>query len=248
VRDSFLNDLGGWYELEGDTCVGEFEITAEMCHSDGLALASILATQSDLAAGALATQSAAPRVPLTVDLTVHRVIAAPVDTYRIVASVLRIGRSTLVTEVVFTEPGSDSPHVLSHATFLPSPNPSHEIPKIIRRRPHPANLAKPFFEQLDVRIVEGGIAELDRTPYTLQPSGTLQGGAIAALVEAAAQSVEAGVVSDLELRYLAAISVGPGRAIATALGGDLVRVEVRDPGKGDRVAAVAMARIQAARS
>ncbi len=48
---------------------------------------------------------------------------------------------------------------------------------------------------------------------------------------------------DLDTRYLTAVRVGPGRATATAVGPDLVEVEVRDVGMDGRLAALVTARL-----
>jgi hypothetical protein len=49
----FVNDLGGWYRLEHDRCLGAFEATPEMLGPDGCVRPSILATQADMVGGAL---------------------------------------------------------------------------------------------------------------------------------------------------------------------------------------------------
>ena len=51
----FVNDLGGWYRIEGERCIGEFDVTEEMLASDGSVRPSILATHGDMVAGVLAT-------------------------------------------------------------------------------------------------------------------------------------------------------------------------------------------------
>jgi len=50
-------------------------------------------------------------------------------------------------------------------------------------------------------------------------------------------------VVDIDVRFLAAVRVGPARATAEVLGGGRVRVEVRDRGRGDRLTATLMARV-----
>ena len=46
----------------------------------------------------------------------------------------------------------------------------------------------------------------------------------------------------LEVRYLSTVRIGPARASAIEMGGPVVRVEVRDVGQSDRLAALIMAR------
>jgi acyl-coenzyme A thioesterase PaaI-like protein len=76
----------------------------------------------------------------------------------------------------------------------------------------------------------------------MQPAGTIQGGAVALLVELAAESSAGAPIEDLEIRYLSAIRVGPARATAEVIAPGLIRVELRDVGRPDRLATVALAR------
>ena len=238
----FVNDLGGWYRLEGERCAGEFEVTGEMLGPDGSVRASILATQADMIGGALANRASTPRVPLTVDLTVHRVEPVGVGTLSMVARILRAGRRTVVTEAAFLA-GGERPLVVSQATFMPSPNPVDEQPFVGDRDGGRPTLTRPFADQLGIRVLAPGLSELDRVPYTMQPTGTIQGGAVAAVAEVAAETASGAAVVDIDVRFLAAVRVGPARATAEVLGGGRVRVEVRDRGHGDRLTATLMARV-----
>jgi acyl-coenzyme A thioesterase PaaI-like protein len=104
----------------------------------------------------------------------------------------------------------------------------------------------PFPEYVGVRLIAPGTAEVDLTPFVMQASGTLQGGVVGLVGEVAAESLTRSPVLELDVRYLSAVRVGPGRATAVRLGRDLVRVEVRDGGSHDRLAAIIMARVAAA--
>jgi acyl-coenzyme A thioesterase PaaI-like protein len=236
----FVNDLGGWYRLEGDRCVGGFEVTPQMLGPDGCVRASILATEADLVGGALSNRASEPRIPLTVDLTVHRI--EPVGTGRLtmVGRLLKVGRRTTVAEVFFSA-GDERPLFVSHATFMPSPDPKDSQPFSGDRNAGAPSLAQPFVDQLGVRAVSPGVAEIDRTPYTMQPTGTIQGGALAAVAEVAAEGAMGRPVADLEVRYLSAVRVGPARATAETVGPGRARVEVRDRGNADRLATLVLA-------
>ena len=238
----FVNDLGGWYRVEGERCVGGFEVTPEMLGPDGWARPSILATQADMVGGALSTPASAPQIPITVDLTVHRI--EPVGTGRVsmVGRLLRAGRRTTVAEVVFSV-GDERPLIVSYSTFMPAPDPRHSQDYNGDRDMGGPSLSRPFIEQLGVRVPTPGVAELDRTTYTMQPTGTIQGGAVAALAEVAAETATGLPVRDLEVRYLAAVRVGPARATAETMGGGRVRVEVRDTGNADRLATLVLATV-----
>ena len=238
----FVNDLGGWYRVEDERCVGGFEVTRQMLGPDGWARPSILATQADMVGGALSMRAAAPQIPITVDLTVHRLEPLGTGKVSMVGRLLRAGRRTTVAEVMFSA-GDERPLVLSHCTFMPAPDPKDAQDPLLDREGGPPSLAQPFVEQLGVRVIAPGTAELDRKPYTMQPTGTIQGGAVAAVAEVAAETLMGSAVRHLEVRYLAAIRVGPARATAEVLGAGRVRVEVRDRGNADRLASLVLATV-----
>jgi acyl-coenzyme A thioesterase PaaI-like protein len=239
----FVNELGGWYRLEHDRCVGGFDVSPEMLGPDGCVRPSIVATEADMVGGALATQASEPRVPLTVDLTVHRIEPFGTGHLSMAGRVLKAGRRTTVTEILISA-GDERPLFVSHATFMPAPRPEDIQPFSGDRTMGAPSLTQPFVEQLGVRVIAPGTAELDRTPYTMQPTGTVQGGAVAAVAEVAAETLTGRAVADLELRYLSAVRVGPARATAEPVGRDRVRVEVRDPGNDGRLATLVLATVR----
>ena len=73
------------------------------------------------------------------------------------------------------------------------------------------------------------------------PWGILHGGAVASLIDVAAEHVTGGVTTDVVLHFLAPNRVGPVRANVRTIGsradGTVLRVEVRDEG-ADRVTAL----------
>jgi acyl-coenzyme A thioesterase PaaI-like protein len=136
-----------------------------------------------------------------------------------------------------------SPVAISHATFMPSPRPEDVMAEVHwSRPPTPPNVTRPIFDQVGIRSLGAGAAELDLATYVMQPSGTIQGGAIAMVAELAAETAAEAPITDLEIRYVSAVRVGPARAVATVIGTRLVRVEVRDVGNADRLATLVLAR------
>ena len=239
----FVNDLGGWYRIEGERCIGEFDVTEEMLAPDGSVRPSILATHGDMVAGVLANKASAPRIPLTVDLTIHRIEPIGAGPVGMVGRLLKVGHRTAVAEVFFVARGGERPLVVSHATFMPSPKPGDAGPFVGNRDAGRASLTRPFAEQLGIRVLAPGIAEIDRVLYTMQPTGTIQGGAVAAVAEVAAETAAGSAVADLDVRFLSAVRVGPARATAQVLGAGRVRVEVRDVGNADRLATIVLATV-----
>lgn len=240
----FFDDLGHSWQVEGDECAGEIEVVEEICHpGTQRILVSVMATIADVVAGAVANVQMAPRIPLTVDLTLHP-LAPGIETerMRMVGRSVKRGRSTTVNEVTFFA-ADGSPVAVSHATFMPSPRPEDVMDEVRWSRPsRPGTLLRPIVDAIGVRSVAPGVAELDLHQYVMQPSGTIQGGALALLAERAAQTAVDAPVTDLEIRYLSAVRIGPGRATATSLGDGWVRVEVCDAGNADRLATLVMAR------
>jgi uncharacterized protein (TIGR00369 family) len=243
----FITNLGISYRAEGDLVAGHFEVTEDMrVAGTHLVRAGVLATVADVVSGWGANAAVFPRIPLTVDLTVHRLRPFAGDTLEVVARLLKVGRTTVVAEIRFTE---EQDVVLSHATFTVSPRPEDVFAEgfgVTIGAPRPArrpSLTKPILDDIGARLVGPGVAELDRVPYVMQPAGTIQGGAVALLAELAAESRAGAPIADLEIRYLSAVRVGPARAVAEVLRPGLLRVEVRDTGHADRLASLVVAQL-----
>jgi acyl-coenzyme A thioesterase PaaI-like protein len=243
LHHMFLHDIAFSYHVEGDVAIGELEVDEELrIPGTRMVRPSILGTVADVVAGGVANRLSMPRIPLTVDLTVHSFGGVTVDVLTMVGRALKAGRSTILTEVTFFERGAERPVALSHATFLPSPNAADEMEFVGSQEPRPSRLSGSFSEQMGIRVVRPGLTELDRVEYVMQPTGTIQGGAIAMMAEVAAETLTGAPVLDLDVRFASAIRVGPGRASAELVAPGLVRVEVHDPGNGDRLATVALAK------
>jgi len=239
----FLFDLGYAYRVDGGVCLSDITVGDELrAPGSRLMRTSILATLSDVVGGALANRAIAGRVPLTVDLAVHCLAPVEVTELTMAGRVIKPGRSTVVTETWFSERGEERPLALSHATFVASPNPADVIEVYGDAFSTQRRLDRPLPDQLGIRRLQPGVAELDRSAYVTQNSGTIQGGALALLAEVAAESLVAAPLAGLEIRYLSAVRAGPARATAEVLGAGVVRVEVRDRGNEGRLAALVLFR------
>lgn len=111
------------------------------------------------------------------------------------------------------------------------------------------------FDALDYRPVEVAGAdwalEMDVTPQVVNSSGALQGGLLATLCDVAAgmallqgpDPYQRSATTELHLSFLEGIRRGPALATAQVLRrgrrSAVVRVDVRDRGVGDRLAATA---------
>ena len=239
----FIARLGVSYRADGDGVSGRFEVSEhERVPGTRLVRAGVLATVADVVTGWGANRHVFPRIPLTVDLSVHWLRPIDADAFDVTARVLKAGATTVVSEATFADPVSQERAILSYVTFVVSPRPQDAFTQPLPERVHQSSLARPIMDDIGVRVVGPGIAELDRVPYVMQPAGTIQGGAVALLVERAAESIAGAPIEDLEIRYLAAVRVGPARATAEVIAPGLVRVELRDAGRPDRLATIALAR------
>jgi len=242
----FIADLGFAQRLQDDVCHGDIDIVDEFrTPGSPLVRPALLLTVADVVAGRLTSREHLPRIVLTVDLTVHSLRPADGDHLAAVARLLKTGRTTSFCETVFTQPGSSDPVAVSHATFTPSPRPQDVTEGFPEHPFSEPRMRAPLADQLGIRVLRPGVAEIDRAPYVMQPAGTIQGGAVALLAEVAAGSATGAPIVDLDVRYLAAVRVGPARATATVLAPGVARVEVRDAGNADRLATVVMARAAA---
>jgi len=239
---TFLHDLEFEFERNGDALSGSLTITPEMLTpGSDQALLSVIATVADVFTGIPISHDG--KVALTVDLVTRLLRPIGVGTYSIESDVIKEGRSLIVTEAVVRDGSDHVAHCL--ATFVPFPVPglaSSDPTGIQGRIPiGGGGLSSPYADALGVRRLAAGVAEVDRTAYTLQPAGTIQGGTIAALIEAAATDRLGGPLRDLDVRFLATVKAGPARATAVALDERTARVTVVDAGNDDRLTAIAVA-------
>lgn len=228
---------------DGDGAVGEASVGPLVRGAAGGVRPSLLATVADVVGGTPACRATAPRLALTLDIAVRVVAQPPGERVAVAAHVLKVGRNTVATAVDMTDPATGALVALCHLTFMPSPRPQDLAPALLGGMRTEGSISVPLPELVGARVPAPGVAEIEHRPYVVQGSGALQGGIVALLAEMAAESLGDGPVVDLDTRYLSTVRVGPGRAVATDVGGGLYRVEVRDTGAGDRLAAVATARV-----
>ncbi|WP_237340940.1 hypothetical protein [Williamsia soli] len=102
-----------------------------------------------------------------------------------------------------------------------------------------------IYSRLGMRVVDpaAGIIELDLSPFVANMIGTIQGGAQALLVEAAAHAIRPGfVATDMQLHYLSQVRVGPARSYADVVrdASDhcVVNIGLVDAGDGGRLLAL----------
>jgi acyl-coenzyme A thioesterase PaaI-like protein len=239
-----LLELGFDTWPEGDEQLGAGPVAPEMCvpGTDSLRT-SILAAWTDTMAGYLAVAALAPRVPVTLELSVHLYgEPAGLTAVRATSRILKRGRAVVVATVDFE--GDDGRRIATgHASFVAAPDTTLTLMTLPRGFTSEPTLRVPFAERAGCMRLPDGRASLARSPDGLNSSNTVNGGLIALVAEEAALSATAARgVSHLALRYLRPVRVGP--AVATAWAhGPVADVEVHDAGRDDVLAVIATAHL-----
>lgn len=240
---SFLEDLEFDYQPTDTGIAGSFDVTSHALvpGTDQVRL-SVLASVGDVVTGILVSSRTKPLVALTVDLSVRLLAPCGVGPLQMESRVAKQGRSISATEAWFRRDGVTVAHCW--ATFMGSPRPQDTLPGLpMQRARSTKTLPAPFADALGLRVIEPGVVDVDRRPYTLQPAGTIQGGVVCALAEVAAETRFGRPLQEIDVRYLSTIRIGPGRAEAELLTDELAQVTVTDAGRDDgRTASVAFAR------
>ena len=238
---SFLEDLPFTYRPVKNGISARLEVSDELTEpEDNQVRISVLASVADVITGVLLS-SMTETIALTVDLSAR--IVAPIGPGLLEADsrVVKQGRTLSSTEVVFHHGGRLVAH--SWVTFMPAPQPvPRPVESSLERLEPGKGMRRPFIEELGILEAEEHVFEVERSPYTLQPVGTLQGGVICALAEFAAEKRIGAPISEISVHYLSTIRIGPGRASAEPLGSDRALVTVVDAGRDDhRIGAVGFA-------
>ena len=239
-------------------------VVPELCADDGSVRAGALATLVDVIGGGLAATAAQPDWIATADLTLHVVGAATSGSVAARARVVHAGRTTVVIEVELYD-DADREIGLATMSFARLPR-RDENPDIgATRSDGPSTMARPtsrldapLVDMLGARIVDAARGELEVpvAEWSLNSLGAMQGGAVATVIDAAAEAAiraatsEPLVVTDLQITYLALGRVGPIRTRVDVLGTNpghaQARVQLVDAGAQSRV--TSLARVVATRS
>ena len=239
--DHYISALGVRIWVDGELTRGSAEIEPALWGTGTERVRTgHLATMVDMVGG---HPPGGPVNP-TIDLRV-RVLEPPPRTgsVELTGRVLRAGRRLLLSETLLYPAGADRPFARGITTFI-----NHRLDvtasdgTLRPRAPLPRSLddliaARP----IDDRTIE--VAPDDR--LSNGHAGTMQGGAQATVAEIAAEHALGRdgpvTVTDLDIRYLSRLEVGPLHATAEPLGptGPLtpVVVELTDSGRGGKLVA-----------
>ena len=224
-----------------------------------------LVTLVDTAGALVALPAAAPDWIATVDLSLHAV--APVTDGPAIAEaqIVRVGKNVIVVGIdVFDGHGHDHPDgsrpcgagIMSFARI-----PGHATRA--ERRPDDQrgvrttmalddnHLRAPLSDHIGLRVVDAtaGAVEVDMTEYVSNSFGSVNGGVLGMIVQAAAETTleakgTAFVATDVELHYLARTERGPVRTATRVLrpraDHAVCQVRVFDAGAADRLLTLAV--------
>jgi acyl-coenzyme A thioesterase PaaI-like protein len=258
-RAHFLATLAFEHRVEGDTAIGRATVTDYASLAPGWPSAAVLLTYADVLIGLLASHQTAPRISITSSLSVHLPRPAPAGTeLDLVGRLTKLGRTVTVGETTVRAVATGEVIGFAVGTFQASPRPQDVTPGSFDRFRRPEKVtssARSLSDHVGLAVVQPGMAEISLRSDLTNSTESLQGGLVALLGEVAAQTAattELGapaVVDSLEVHYVAAARVGPFRAEANPLSSgprNLYRVEIRDPGRDDRIVAEVVARTRPA--
>ncbi|MAG31372.1 MAG: hypothetical protein CL908_10845 [Deltaproteobacteria bacterium] len=227
----------------------------ELC-TGGALRATIVASAVDLVGSLFTREVAGTDATFTSDLSVR--IVRPHIPERLLAhgERLRAGRR-LVTTGVRLEAAGEA-YAYGETTFsriaresdTPPDLATLSLPNTIERHP----LSRPLDEEVGIEVVDAatGSVRLPLRPALLNPEGVMQGALVALVAECSALTLAGHarrsqqVITELDVRYLSAVSVGPVEGRAAWIGGSeagMLRVVLRDLGRGDRLTTTALIRV-----
>lgn len=245
------------------------DATPEIADGGGRTRVGVLATLVDVIAGETALRAVLPRWTATSDLTLHLAELPARGPIEATAQILRSGRQTVVLEAALRgDDGSGLGMGRVGFAVLPARDPLQsgghwaEAPATDTDFSTPeSGFRRPILEEMGIEFdaETPGVARLAGVPSRLVNSlGALQGGAVAILVEAAAERFAISRlgprvrVRSLSIHYLKLARVGPMRAapreVARTAGGLWVDVRLFDDGAANALVAAATIQVDEAPS
>lgn len=256
-----LRDLALTVEHRPDgTSTGWMPVTPHISNPSGSPRAGVLAILVDVVGGGLAAVAARPDWIATADLTLHLTPHPVTGDVEAHGRVLRRGRTTVVIEVALRDTSGTS---LGLATMsfavLPrraenlSVDQVDQVSRMTMATPD-SGFATAFRDRIQLAVVDAaapGTIEVPHSSYVLNSLGSMQGGIVAATVDAAAEHALHHVLGapvetvDLQITYLALAKIGPVRTrtqvLSTGDGFGTAHVEIIDTGADDRLTTIGRA-------
>jgi acyl-coenzyme A thioesterase PaaI-like protein len=241
---SFINDLEYSFKVSEDrmSATGRLHLVPELRSPSGKRpRLSVIATVTDIMIGVTACFHTLPKVAVTVDMSIISLKPTVSEWLAIEIELLKLGQSVTTAELRCV----DEAGVLVVTGFMNFAVTRHEVAHFPEPMEHIAttgSMKMPFVEHAGLVERSPGDVEIEIAPGRSNAVGGLMGGLVTLLGEVAAERLCDEDVVELEIRFMHSVAVGPGRSRARALSDEVLRAEVRDPGRGDRVCAVLLAR------
>jgi len=223
---------------------------------NGTLRATIVASAIDLVGGLMTREIAGVDATFTSDLSLR--VPLPSSPARLKANGTRIreGKRLVTTGVRLLQ--GDTVYAYGETTFARIPRAPEDAKSVaelstpLEIPSHP--LAKPLAEEVGIEVIDAaqGHVSLVMRPALRNPEGVMQGALVALVVECAALAASEArgerprVVTEMDLRYLAAASKGPVVSAASWIGvpdANMLRVELRDAGQDNRLTTTALVRL-----
>jgi acyl-coenzyme A thioesterase PaaI-like protein len=228
---------------------------AHVCHA-GVLRATVIAAAVDIVGSLFAREIAGSDSLFTTDLSVRAPARSAPERVELCGRLLHAGRSVIASEALLEADGV--PFAFGQTTFRRMPRPDAR-PGDVERLALPehferVSLERPLVAEVGPAIVDAsrGRVELPLRDALRNPEGGMQGALVALLVEVAAlaradhEASAVHVVTELDLRYLASGRVGPIVSSAAWVAGrvsEVLRVELVDRGRDDRLTTTALVRV-----
>ena len=273
----FLRDLDSQtWQVTVDRALMSAPLTDGYRNSAGSAALGFLAALVDIAAAPVALIAGAPDWTATQDMSLHAAGWLTEGPAVVDARLERVGRNTVIVSVdVYdgkgvTDPDEQLAAIESGAltlagkgllTFARIPRSASASATIFdpasmvgqkRSMPPEEPVVGTMLDRIGLRIVDpdGAVVEIDHSEYVRNSFGTINGGVLGAVFQAAAEAARPGLVAtDLQIHYLSQVQVGPARTSGTVsrdmAGHSIVSLRAVDAGKDDQLLDLATITLQA---
>jgi len=273
----FLRDLdSATWQVDAERVLVSAPLTDGYRNAGGSAALGFLAALVDIACAPVALIAGAPDWTATQDMSLHAAGWLTEGPAIVDARLERVGKNTVIVSVdVYDGRGIDDPDrqldaidagdldlaargLLTFARIPRSASASagvfdpHSLIGQKRTMGPDAPVEGSMLDRIGLHQVdgEGGVVEIAHSDYVRNSFGTINGGVLGAVFQAAAEAVRPDLVAtDLQIHYLSQVRVGPARTSGTvsrdAAGHSIVSLRAVDAGNDDQLLDLATITLQA---
>jgi acyl-coenzyme A thioesterase PaaI-like protein len=272
----FLRDLDSQaWQITAERVLMSAPVTDGYRNAAGAASLGFLASLVDIAAAPAALIAGAPDWTATQDMSLHAAGWLTQGPAVVDARLVRAGKNTVIVSVdVYDGVGvtdldeqlagieSDAFELTGKGliTFARIPRSASSSAGVFdpaaligqkRSTPPDGPVEGTMFERIGLRIIDAdaAVVEIAHSEYVRNSFGTINGGVLGAVFQAAAEAAKPGLVAtDLQVHYLAQVKVGPARTSGTVsrdvAGHSIVSLRAVDAGADDQLLDLATITLQ----